>query len=637
MALNVPIVFGPLGGPIPTFDLDKNFTVLAQTYVSSIAELRTVPKSGSGVAVAQGYYAQGDGGGGLYFYNAADTSSADNGGAIIVAADGGRWYLANTTSVSVQQFGAKGIGASFDDTAAIQAAITWGLANGHQVLVPQTAAYYNTSSTLDIGDAYKSYAGLQFTGVGLPTIQCSNLTVPIISIGGERLEVSGMSLGFSSPPTVGQTNAAAFMIYNLYESRLVRLRIFNVNNAVVQAQSGVNISGTPTTAGGFTVGVPYKIASIGTTDFTAIGASSNTVGVNFVATGVGTGTGTAYAGSQNTYYSNFASDWRIVGWSNFAIDLIPFGGGNSGNSWNNIYCTNNFGTAAGGLNLQVSSDSVFNQFNMEHCTLATAVTLNGCNSIVFNALHFEGLSLSANYQPLVDVYNTQAVFNAVTLAYNIWTPTSPNYLFRASAADGSTIILNGLASYNNTTPANMNFASVSYGCYIYAQGIRDSDGSVSLGVNTPKANISGPLAVTAGSFVPEIFYTILSIGTTDFTLIGAASNTVGLSFTATGAGTGTGTAKIGGDYPIAQFNRASGVLRNHEGANQKQGVATLVAGTVTVANTSVTATSRILTTRQPGGANPGAAGVSAITPNTSFTITSGPVNRLKVLPPSTVL
>jgi hypothetical protein len=36
-------------------------------------------------------------------------------------------------------------------------------------------------------------------------------------------------------------------------------------------------------------------------------------------------------------------------------------------------------------------------------------------------------------------------------------------------------------------------------------------------------------------------YTILSVGTTDFTLIGAASNTVGLRFTATGVGTGTGT------------------------------------------------------------------------------------------------
>jgi len=48
----------------------------------------------------------------------------------------------------------------------------------------------------------------------------------------------------------------------------------------------------------------------------------------------------------------------------------------------------------------------------------------------------------------------------------------------------------------------------------------------------------------AGSFLTGSTYTILSVGNTDFTLIGAASNTVGVSFVATGPGTGTGTAGI---------------------------------------------------------------------------------------------
>lgn len=51
---------------------------------------------------------------------------------------------------------------------------------------------------------------------------------------------------------------------------------------------------------------------------------------------------------------------------------------------------------------------------------------------------------------------------------------------------------------------------------------------------------------TAGSFIIGGIYTIASIGTTDFTLIGAASNTVGVTFTATGIGTGTGTATTTG-------------------------------------------------------------------------------------------
>ncbi len=46
-------------------------------------------------------------------------------------------------------------------------------------------------------------------------------------------------------------------------------------------------------AGAFIVGVTYEIMSIGTTDFTAIGATANTVGLTFAATGVGAGTGIA--------------------------------------------------------------------------------------------------------------------------------------------------------------------------------------------------------------------------------------------------------------------------------------------------------------------------------------------------------
>jgi hypothetical protein len=48
--------------------------------------------------------------------------------------------------------------------------------------------------------------------------------------------------------------------------------------------------------------------------------------------------------------------------------------------------------------------------------------------------------------------------------------------------------------------------------------------------------------VNAGSFTVGGSYKIEEIGTTDFTLIGAASNTVGLTFTATGVGSGTGYA-----------------------------------------------------------------------------------------------
>lgn len=67
---------------------------------------------------------------------------------------------------------------------------------------------------------------------------------------------------------------------------------------------------------------------------------------------------------------------------------------------------------------------------------------------------------------------------------------------------------------------------------------------------------------------------------------------------------------------------AGGGLRVREGSNCKQGTATLAAGTVTVANTSVTANSRIFLTGQADGGTPGFVRVSSRVPGTSFTITS---------------
>jgi hypothetical protein len=70
-----------------------------------------------------------------------------------------------------------------------------------------------------------------------------------------------------------------------------------------------------------------------------------------------------------------------------------------------------------------------------------------------------------------------------------------------------------------------------------------------------------------------------------------------------------------------------------EGGNAKQGVATMAAGTVTVANTSVTATSRIQLTAQSLGTvtSPQALAVTARVVGTSFTITSASATDTSVV------
>lgn len=67
-----------------------------------------------------------------------------------------------------------------------------------------------------------------------------------------------------------------------------------VSNYMQYITPGALIKFTPPviTAGSFEIGKEYKIKSVGSTDFTLIGASANTVDVVFVATGVGAGSGT---------------------------------------------------------------------------------------------------------------------------------------------------------------------------------------------------------------------------------------------------------------------------------------------------------------------------------------------------------
>jgi hypothetical protein len=72
--------------------------------------------------------------------------------------------------------------------------------------------------------------------------------------------------------------------------------LVNNTTGTQNTASGVSAlfdNGAAQTAGAFNVGTSYTILTIGTTDFTLIGASSNTVGVVFTASGVGAGTGTA--------------------------------------------------------------------------------------------------------------------------------------------------------------------------------------------------------------------------------------------------------------------------------------------------------------------------------------------------------
>jgi len=88
----------------------------------------------------------------------------------------------------------------------------------------------------------------------------------------------------------------ALLIYN-YETKKWCEADTDVNYLSTLATSGTSLdaldSAYNVTAGSFVVGKQYTIRSVGTTNYTLIGAVANTVGVLFTATGVGSGTGVA--------------------------------------------------------------------------------------------------------------------------------------------------------------------------------------------------------------------------------------------------------------------------------------------------------------------------------------------------------
>lgn len=137
---------------------------MAETLVTSIANLRAVASATYSDCRVTGYTNQGDGGGGFYWANAADTTSTDNGGTIIVASDAMRWYLEVPGAISAKQFGATGNNTT-DDTTAINNWITYILASGKTGYLP--VGTYLISSQLQILLNSVASTGLTIVGDGV--------------------------------------------------------------------------------------------------------------------------------------------------------------------------------------------------------------------------------------------------------------------------------------------------------------------------------------------------------------------------------------------------------------------------------------------------------------------------------------
>lgn len=90
---------------------------------------------------------------------------------------------------------------------------------------------------------------------------------------------------------------------------LISSTVFTMSGDISSAGFSFDGSSTTVSAGAFITGQQYKITTIGTTNFTLIGAASNTPGLIFTATGPGAGTGTATTSTNKNFVTTVAENF----------------------------------------------------------------------------------------------------------------------------------------------------------------------------------------------------------------------------------------------------------------------------------------------------------------------------------------
>ncbi len=102
-------------------------------------------------------------------------------------------------------------------------------------------------------------------------------------------------------------------------------------------------------------------------------------------------------------------DIEVFLYSIYAFNLVTDGGVSTGSVFSNIYIHNNpsigvRNTATGGLNLGFHSDSVLDQVNVEHSVhTGNSLVINGCESMMVNGVHFEGVEPSGDFGGVIGV------------------------------------------------------------------------------------------------------------------------------------------------------------------------------------------------------------------------------------------
>ena len=182
-----------------------------------------------------------------------------------------------------------------------------------------------------------------------------------------RVSANGTTKSFTIDHTI--------QIDNKYQLKVLlngQTQTVDVNYTVSADFSTVTLTSTPgvSTAGSFVTGQTYTILSVGTTDFVAIGASSNTAGVEFVASGAGSGTGTALLPT-------------LIEFSRYNSFQIPYNAAtyNLNNAVNANGRRVGLFTATNIYSFSISVNNVLIRPNIDYTFAGTTITFTGSYSV----------------------------------------------------------------------------------------------------------------------------------------------------------------------------------------------------------------------------------------------------------------
>jgi hypothetical protein len=344
----------------------------------------------------------------------------------------------------------------------------------------------------------------------------------------------------------------------------------------------------PITSGSFIVGREYTIATAGTTNFTLIGAADSNVGTVFTATGVGTGTGTAKRNSWSVGETFTATNVGIqeVGAGDFTIgrqytistvgdtDFTTIGSLNS--NVGTIFTASGVGSGTGFANYQgtgvATSVIVGTTFTATGAGQGNGIATydNGNNTVAeitgynvyANGKIKTATQAGGNTTVVVEVSENSDYFNyqqeGVTSKpysnapdnspyFHFGTPSTPNYATLDPSVESTSVTGSltdtkiGLFGHKRLhvevlteESRNQLFANQHLKSYASSTGLRSDLYKKTLPVTQATIN--------ATAIVEGKQYQIVTAGTTDFTLNGAADSNVGTKFFAnsvTPLGTGT--------------------------------------------------------------------------------------------------